>query len=479
MNPKTEFTIFFAALVILGVVFAGGISYFKIQGNSDGLLADITATVPPQSPVVETIPTSTIVATISTSSQSISPLVLPYSFNASTSNEMYWPKAWSDVFFTNTSFALVPDPVHHGANTFLKGAEAWTNYAVSANASSLKGGWFDIISRVASGTQDFVYCEFGSNGTEVIERVNGADTQLAATSASTTDIVGATEKFGMKVYGHDIACMMADQEVVGAHVASKEPPAGGIGFVIFGQPNDQKQVEVSNISVMPLLNDAIVIPFPVPVVIAPSPTPVPTTPPPPAPTPAPEVTTTTKTFPYAAAAFDNSQGWNTYWGDFSVATDSLNMAASTDGTSAGVLLAGTNAWDNYTFTANLDWVKGKTFGLYARYTNAQNYVVCVFNEPDRGDIKITLEQHVNGTGYVLARGDVSGWNQWGGTGITAYIQVQDTQGMCSFNNSIVSSAGEGFTLNPPFSGQIGFMTSDPAKNNAQIIIRGVTVTQKY
>jgi hypothetical protein len=484
VHKKNEHIVFFTSLVALGIIVVLGAFYFITREKPDTILSNVGTITQPQSQMnnIETVPTSTIVAVTPTSSTSIPPLVLPYSFNASTANQTYWPKAWSEVSFTSGTIALIPDPIHHGANTFLAGASSWSNYAVNATASPLDGGWFDIIARVASDTQDFVYCEFGTNGTEIIERVNGNDTQLAFTAASTTDVAGASEEFGMKIYGNDIGCMMQGQEVVGATVTDgNESSRGGIGFVIFGAPPGQKQVEISNISAWALPEDDITVPFPI-AVAAPSPVvtpPLQTLPPPPVPSSTPEavVATTTKTLPYDIDTFNQNQGWNIYWGNFSVATDSLTMAASTDGTSAGVLLDGTNSWDNYVFTATLDWVKGETFGLYARYTDAQNYVLCYYDEPYLGQIDISLEQHINGTEYTLATGEIMNFDQWGGSNITAGIRVFNTQGACYFNNNVVSSAETGYTINPPYSGDVGFTTWDPAKNNTELIVKSIDVEE--
>lgn len=496
MNRKTEVTIFFTALVMMGVAFVGGISYFKTPTQSQGLLADIGEAVPSQTPSVETIPTSTIITTSSSAFPlppvaTATPLALPYALTASTATSTYWPKAWGDVSFTNNSLALIPDPVHRGANSFLEGDASWTDYAVSADTSWLMGGWFDIVARVSNDEKNFVYCEFGPNGTEVIERVNTVDTQLAATSASTTNAEVERENFGMQVYGNDVACTMDGQEVVGAQVGDdNESPAGGIGFVIFGAPPQQKQVMVSHISVASLPSDPIVVPFPLPVApkpvaVAPKPAattppPTPTSTPPPPPAPAPIiVATTTKFLPYHTSVFLKSQGWNTYWGNFLLAPSALTIGASTDGTGGGVLLDGTSAWSNYTFTATLDWLKGESFGLYARYIDAQNYVLCYFDETDVGDVQIKVEEHVNGVEYTLAQGDVENWDQSGGSDITASIEVQDSVGICSFDNHSVSSAGLGNTLALPYAGRIGFMTWDPTVNNSRIIVTSVTAASNY
>jgi hypothetical protein len=511
MDKKSQAKIFFTALIVMGVIFTSAVTYFKNKPKST-LLADIATNILPQNQSnIGNVSMGTIVLTPLNSPSSsmpsltaaatptstiIPPLTLPYSIDASTSNKTYWPKAWGDVSFTKKSMSLIPDETTHGANSFLKGSAAWTNYAIDADVSWLMGGSFNIISRSSNDTQSFVYCEFGPNGTEIMERVNGIDTQLASTMASTTDEQGATQSFGMKVYENDIACTIAKNEVVGVRVQNnKELSAGGIGFVIFGAPPAQKEVTITNMLAYKLLSDTIVQPFPVPVVPTPAtpkptppPAPAPTSTPPnptpsptpaPTPTPTPAPTSTNKTLPFSVKTFNKTQGWNTWWGDFSIATHSLTMSANSESTSAGVLLDGTNAWDNYTFTAKVNWIKGETFGLYARYADAQNYVLCYFDEKNAGNLQISLKQHINGTEYILAQGTANDYNKNDDSDVTASIRVQDTSGACTFDDHTVSSDGTGNTLNSSLSGRIGFMTWDPSNGNTQVIVKSVDVANNY
>jgi len=141
------------------------------------------------------------------------------------------------------------------------------------------------------------------------------------------------------------------------------------------------------------------------------------------------------------------------------------------------LLGGTSAWGDYTFQATLDWTKGETFGLIARYQNNKNYAVCEFSEPYLGEVQISLEQYINGNKILLGSGEDTSYNELGGSNINAYIEVQGTNETCSFNNHVVS--GLSSTLSPPFSGGIGFITWDQNVNNSQIIVKNINVTNNY
>lgn len=92
-------------------------------------------------------------------------------------------------------------------------------------------------------------------------------------------------------------------------------------------------------------------------------------------------------------------------------------------------------------------------------------------------MQISLEQHINGQEYTWAQGFDYDNDQFGGSNITAYIQVDGTAGTCSFNHHVISSLGSALTLNPPYTGRIGFTTWDPKKGNAKIIVHSVSVTE--
>lgn len=186
-----------------------------------------------------------------------------------------------------------------------------------------------------------------------------------------------------------------------------------------------------------------------------------------------------KTIPYAINTFALSQGWQDWWGSFVLATDSLSIGASKSGTGGGVLLGNTNTWGDYTFNTTLDWVQGETFGLMGRYVDDNNYTACEFDEQNLGDVTIDLVQYVNGNENTLVTGDVQNWDTVGGTNIAVSMELQGTQGTCSFNNHVISNASNGTTLNPPYTGRVGFTTWDPDTNNSKIVVKDIDVEQNY
>jgi hypothetical protein len=207
--------------------------------------------------------------------------------------------------------------------------------------------------------------------------------------------------------------------------------------------------------------------------------------PPAAVTAAPVPTTTTTiplTLPYSVGTFifgngfKDGDGWSSWWGSSSETGGFLTVGASVDGTGGGVALAGSNGWTDYTFQATVDWLKGETFGIIARYVDDNNYVVCDFDEPQVGDVRMSIEQYVNGNEIDLANGNIENYNQVGGAGIDVAIAVQGSEGECAFNGNVISTLVASTAITPVQSGEIGFMTWDRTLGNSEIVVHTVGVT---
>jgi len=190
------------------------------------------------------------------------------------------------------------------------------------------------------------------------------------------------------------------------------------------------------------------------------------------------------TLPYSIGTFSNNfvngDGWNNWWGNSSQANGVLVVGANASSTGGGVLLQGSAGWGDYTFQTTVDWNKGETFGLIARYVDNKNYVVCEFDERFMGDVQMSIQQFVNGKKTDLARGDIKNYNQMGGANVIAGIEVQGDQALCAFRGHTISTLFANTALNPVQDGEIGFTTWNPATGNSQLVVHSVgVVSQAY
>lgn len=174
--------------------------------------------------------------------------------------------------------------------------------------------------------------------------------------------------------------------------------------------------------------------------------------------------------------FSPGDGWENWWGLSSEDGGVLTVGASASTTGGGALLEGSDGWNDYTFQATVDWVKGETFGLVARYVDPGDYLLCDFDEPGPGTVYITLRQYVNGTGTDLATEDVNNYEQVGGADIDVALAVEGGEASCSFDGTVASTFDFSAASNAQ-SGGIGFTTWDGTPDNSEVVVRTVGVEQ--
>lgn len=194
---------------------------------------------------------------------------------------------------------------------------------------------------------------------------------------------------------------------------------------------------------------------------------------------APVSTITTQTLPYSIGTFGNGfadgDGWIASVGKISQSDGALTLISSGASTAGGTMLSGSTAWSDYTFQANVDWLKGEAFALVARYVDSNNYIVCTFDEFYLGDVHMSIHQHVGGKVMDLTDGNILNYNRQGGTNLSVALEVQGSQAACGFDGHAISTIIAGNSLVAPFNGEIGFTTWDAKPNNTEIVVKNIGV----
>lgn len=182
--------------------------------------------------------------------------------------------------------------------------------------------------------------------------------------------------------------------------------------------------------------------------------------------------------PYIENNLAGESNWQDTWGTMTIDPSGfMDLSANASTTGSEAELENSSAWTDYNFATTFDWVKGQTVSLIARYTDSGDYVECEFNDETPGSVEIFLRQYIKGEEYDLSSAIASNDSGVGDTNANGSISVKSNEAACSFNNHVVSEYGT--TLNPPFSGGIGFSTWDPTVNNSEIVVKSVTVTSNH
>ena len=195
--------------------------------------------------------------------------------------------------------------------------------------------------------------------------------------------------------------------------------------------------------------------------------------------------TTEQTLPYSIGTFKNSfedgDGWIDSWGNITQDGTVLTISANATSTGGGALLLGSDGWSNYTFQTNVDWLKGQSFGLVARFVDPSDYVMCDFDEPSVGSVSVSIREYVNGTATNLASGWVTNYNEMGGSNIPVALAVQGNEATCAFDGNQISTVVASAVIDPSLkAGGIGFTMWDPNMNNSEIVVHSVgVVSQAY
>ena len=93
--------------------------------------------------------------------------------------------------------------------------------------------------------------------------------------------------------------------------------------------------------------------------------------------------------------FNSNKGWKNVFGNIIIEDSKLKLKAN-DNKEAITFLDGTDTWQDYVFTANVNWIKGNNIYLLARYRDENNYVSCNFSNS-----YIRVENNVNGEKTTL------------------------------------------------------------------------------
>ena len=401
-----------------------------------------------------------------------------------------WIKAWGEVSILNGVLHLQASTSSTGGDTFLDGAQKWDNYDFEANINWINGSTVSVIAREID-TNNFTYCDFGNGEATIIEKIAGNDTVIGSNHAPNGPS-GSVYNFGIRVYGNEVACTVDGEEVASALMKYGAPATGSIGFITWDPASSTASIAVNQISVQPLLVNNIIVPFQSPdskiaegsqqdtIATSSSSSDQVSS----SSAPAAAISSaTTLTLPYNENDFSNDVNWTATWGTMNIDPNShaMNLQASITTTGAVEVLKNSESWSDYQLNATVDWVKGEVFGLVGRYSRDNTYVECTFIESATDVIDIELQQYVNGEETTLAEGSVMDFDPHAST-LNASMLLYNTGETCMLDAHRVSNMPADLSvrgLNPPFSGGIGFAVWDPTSNNAQIIVREVSVEQAY
>lgn len=174
-----------------------------------------------------------------------------------------------------------------------------------------------------------------------------------------------------------------------------------------------------------------------------------------------------KTLPYEDD-FSENRGWISAWGALDLGRNNFVLQADDGASSASAFLDGSQSWDNYSFSASLDWRDGSVFVL-ADVIDSKTYHSCAFSEG-----MVRVQSTVAGETRVLAetlRPDVVH-----GANRSLGIRVHGSVIECLWNfASIAEAYDRGHSGLPEKTGGIGIQVWDPELGTASLTVSEVLV----
>ncbi|NUQ57301.1 MAG: polysaccharide deacetylase family protein [Candidatus Paceibacter sp.] len=425
------------------------------------------------------------------------------------SNENQWKRTWGQVELNGGTIELGSREDTSGSFVFLDGSYPWTNYIFNTAIDWKKGTHVSLAARFKD-EDNYAACAFSDDNLRIEQKIAGK-TRNIVDKKNIYDIPKENVRLGISVIGDTVRCYVNGNEVAYAYYLSPLLANGGIGLKTWDRElgnsliyvkdikveevktgedvelalasfkedltvkesvtaeqkkkeeeakkkqqaalNKKKQSSSSSVSSSAALSSSskpefssssssISIP---PIYLT---------------------DTSGMSTPYAANNFDDISGWKNLSGEVFVKGGTLHIASNASTTAGMTVLAGSKDWTDYNFRTKLDWNKGSTFTIIARYNDPKNYMSCTFSH--YGEYA-RIYQTVNGKTKTLGKSGrlpipfMEPWlnNDYG-------VSVNGNSIRCLVNNQWVLKYN---TDEMPKSGGIGLKTWDANPAYSEVSVR--------
>ncbi|MEK7649369.1 MAG: polysaccharide deacetylase family protein [Patescibacteria group bacterium] len=173
-----------------------------------------------------------------------------------------------------------------------------------------------------------------------------------------------------------------------------------------------------------------------------------------------------KEIPLHIYDFSLNEEWIKEWGNIGLKNSSLVLRAGEKTTGAAVVLDGTRNWENYHLKALIDWTRGESLSLVARYKDSKNFTSC--NVSGRF---IRIDESINGERKKIAETSIDQNFSWDNA--TFELSVHKNTIKCFIDGEELLSVD---SLDSSLDrGGIGFKVWDPVENNSEVIVNQLIV----
>lgn len=151
---------------------------------------------------------------------------LPYIDNFESNNG--WTEVWGKFAVQDHSLVIQSDQTADGGSGFLDGASLWQNYTFQTLVDWRDGDNLILLARYQN-DNNYVACNFYSQGAQIQQKINGLD-QVLNTIDKNLKTQSNQLSLGMKIEKDKLQCLYNNEAILESNFDQQKLKKGGIGF---------------------------------------------------------------------------------------------------------------------------------------------------------------------------------------------------------------------------------------------------------
>lgn len=391
-----------------------------------------------------------------------------------------WANWWGGIH-AGKILALKTTTEERGAATFLAGSASFRNYSFLTRIDYPPKSVVSLLLRFKNGN-NYLSCNFIDGLSFIEERLAG---QNRVITSNDHDLILPDSDLwlGARVNNNSLDCLLGDKVVAQASFPDGVLESGGVGFKLWHPDSEQVSLVIKEIIVTePHQNSALAtLPtYPVKSLknqeqgnIEQEDTSFPTIKIPGLIEFTTETASTSREqtlVQYRIHGADTQNVWQSMYGEILLQDDSLRIGTTGLNRASLAVLQDSKNWSNYKLSATVDWFKGESFGLVARYEDSENYASCDYSSYGA---YVGLYLMAEGKNLLLGHSPrlsiplIEPWKDQ-----TFSVEVSGDNIACLINNDVILRNS---LITMPKTGGIGFSTWDREKGNTTVAIKSIVV----
>jgi len=181
--------------------------------------------------------------------EQLEPKTLPYQQENFAATLGHWTKDWGGVEVNEQDNLVIGASNNaNGAMATLNGGNSWQNYKLISQVDLNKGNYFSVVARYQD-DQNYLVCNYGVDGFNLKQRVNGQEQLIAAWYTKIDPINFHNASAEMIVDQDLIKCRLNNRDIIIGQFNSKILEKGKIGFKSWDPQVNNSELIIKNLTI--------------------------------------------------------------------------------------------------------------------------------------------------------------------------------------------------------------------------------------